>query len=187
MSPFYFGLPSLRQSSLVVCDLTPAFVMDSNAFAFSSHTHCEAMCANLLSFCPLLVSCLCPLPLSPLGGDERNRTADPLLARQVLSQLSYTPILKRILLRRLDSPSERLLLCVLSTLRRLRPRLFQPASKLCVLNARRSVVLAFAFEYFSKGFMQFAVLFPLQIIQYRKENALLTSPKSSLFYTLERR
>ena len=31
----------------------------------------------------------------PLGGDERNRTADPLLARQVLSQLSYTPILNK--------------------------------------------------------------------------------------------
>ena len=28
-----------------------------------------------------------------VGGDERNRTADPLLARQVLSQLSYTPSL----------------------------------------------------------------------------------------------
>ena len=28
---------------------------------------------------------------SGCGGDERNRTADPLLARQVLSQLSYTP------------------------------------------------------------------------------------------------
>ena len=27
------------------------------------------------------------------GGDEQNRTVDPLLARQVLSQLSYTPIL----------------------------------------------------------------------------------------------
>ena len=27
------------------------------------------------------------------GGDEENRTPDPLLARQVLSQLSYTPIL----------------------------------------------------------------------------------------------
>ena len=27
------------------------------------------------------------------GGDERNRTADPLLARQVLSQLSYTPMI----------------------------------------------------------------------------------------------
>ena len=29
------------------------------------------------------------------GGDERIRTADPLLARQVLSQLSYTPMFKR--------------------------------------------------------------------------------------------
>ncbi len=27
-----------------------------------------------------------------VGGDKQNRTADPLLARQVLSQLSYTPI-----------------------------------------------------------------------------------------------
>ena len=27
-----------------------------------------------------------------LGGDEENRTPDPLLARQVLSQLSYTPV-----------------------------------------------------------------------------------------------
>ena len=26
------------------------------------------------------------------GGGERNRTDDPLLARQVLSQLSYTPV-----------------------------------------------------------------------------------------------
>ena len=37
-------------------------------------------------------------PLFPLlflfqksGGDERDRTDDPLLAKQVLSQLSYTP------------------------------------------------------------------------------------------------
>ncbi len=37
-------------------------------------------CSNLLSYAPLR------------GGDERDRTADPLLARQVLSQLSYTPI-----------------------------------------------------------------------------------------------
>ena len=27
-----------------------------------------------------------------LGGDERDRTDDPLLAKQVLSHLSYTPI-----------------------------------------------------------------------------------------------
>ena len=27
------------------------------------------------------------------GGDERSRTADPLLAKQVLSQLSYIPLM----------------------------------------------------------------------------------------------
>ena len=29
---------------------------------------------------------------TPFGGDEEDRTPDPLLARQVLSQLSYTPM-----------------------------------------------------------------------------------------------
>ena len=29
---------------------------------------------------------------TPFGGDEEDRTPDPLLAKQVLSQLSYTPI-----------------------------------------------------------------------------------------------
>ena len=29
---------------------------------------------------------------SDLGGDNRARTDDPLLAKQVLSQLSYTPM-----------------------------------------------------------------------------------------------
>ena len=33
---------------------------------------------------------LVPLPFGS-GGDERDRTDDPLLAKQVLSQLSYTP------------------------------------------------------------------------------------------------
>ena len=32
----------------------------------------------------------CPVE-SPNGGGERDRTDDPLLAKQVLSQLSYTP------------------------------------------------------------------------------------------------
>ena len=41
----------------------------------------SGVCSNLLSYNPAI------------GGDERNRTADPLLARQVLSQLSYTPVL----------------------------------------------------------------------------------------------
>ena len=30
-------------------------------------------------------------PFVSLGGDEEDRTPDPLLAKQVLSQLSYTP------------------------------------------------------------------------------------------------
>ena len=31
-------------------------------------------------------------PLRLLGGGKEDRTPDPLLAKQVLSQLSYTPI-----------------------------------------------------------------------------------------------
>ena len=33
--------------------------------------------------------------MGPRGGDKRARTADPLLAKQVLSQLSYTPVSPR--------------------------------------------------------------------------------------------
>ena len=32
------------------------------------------------------------MPLRRAGGDKRDRTVDPLLAKQVLSQLSYAPI-----------------------------------------------------------------------------------------------
>ena len=35
--------------------------------------------------------------MSPFGGDERVRTDDPLLAKQVLSQLSYTPVQELLL------------------------------------------------------------------------------------------
>ena len=41
--------------------------------------------SNQLSYKPILKS-------SDFSGDEEIRTLDPLLARQVLSQLSYTPI-----------------------------------------------------------------------------------------------
>ena len=44
--------------------------------------------------------------LSHLSGDEGILTPDPLLARQVLSQLSYTP--KYMGLRRLELPTSRL-------------------------------------------------------------------------------
>ena len=42
--------------------------------------------------------------LPSLGGDEQNRTVDPLLARQVLSQLSYAPISARSRLLPSQSP-----------------------------------------------------------------------------------
>ena len=56
--------------------------------------------SNQLSYEPLSFACqlfssVVPLPLPLLGfcgGDEGIRTLDPLLAGQVLSQLSYTPI-----------------------------------------------------------------------------------------------
>ena len=40
------------------------------------------------------------------GGDERDRTDDPLLAKQVLSQLSYTPIPLRLVLYLLERTSK---------------------------------------------------------------------------------
>ena len=50
--------------------------------------------SNRLSYEPPLWSYRCSpfvASFTLAGGDERDRTADPLLARQVLSQLSYTP------------------------------------------------------------------------------------------------
>ena len=44
-------------------------------------------------FPPESVAFFSPTPFQrkKVGGDERVRTDDPLLAKQVLSQLSYTP------------------------------------------------------------------------------------------------
>ena len=60
--------------------------------------------SNLLSYKPvssLLSSVGFPLPVRfkslSLGGDNRDRTDDPLLAKQVLSQLSYTPVFDWVL------------------------------------------------------------------------------------------
>ena len=46
----------------------------------------SGVCSNHLSYEPI------SLPSQASGGDERDRTDDPLLAKQVLSQLSYTPV-----------------------------------------------------------------------------------------------
>ena len=53
--------------------------------------------SNLLSYKPVFFTRVKafvsgPYPISLFGGDNRDRTDDPLLAKQVLSQLSYTPI-----------------------------------------------------------------------------------------------
>ena len=54
--------------------------------------------SNLLSYEPISVDpVVMSVPLnSPFGGDDGIRTHDPLLAGQVLSQLSYTPVLFRV-------------------------------------------------------------------------------------------
>ena len=46
---------------------------------------------NGFSYRSLTIVKLSP-DFSGFGGDERDRTDDPLLAKQVLSQLSYTPL-----------------------------------------------------------------------------------------------
>ena len=40
---------------------------------------------------PARAALACALCLKPIGGADRDRTDDPLLAKQVLSQLSYSP------------------------------------------------------------------------------------------------
>ena len=49
--------------------------------------------SNRLSYEPIL-SRASPLPLLLSGGGKRIRTDDPLLAKQVLYQLSYTPVVQ---------------------------------------------------------------------------------------------
>ena len=48
----------------------------------------------MMSFFAIRKNASVGIPTNTLrtGGDEENRTPDPLLARQVLSQLSYTPV-----------------------------------------------------------------------------------------------
>ncbi len=64
-------------------------VLSANLFACGSHSHLRRVFDfRFRSIFP--ASWVWRLAT---GGDEQNRTVDPLLARQVLSQLSYAPIL----------------------------------------------------------------------------------------------
>ena len=68
----------------IYCAIATAIVASNDALVGTSGlepptSRLSGVCSNQLSYEPVR------------GGDERDRTADPLLARQVLSQLSYTP------------------------------------------------------------------------------------------------
>ena len=53
--------------------------------------------SNHLSYEPILIRpAVVRFIPSPFGGDEEDRTPDPLRARQVLSQLSYTPVFNKV-------------------------------------------------------------------------------------------
>ena len=85
-----------------------------SAQGFEPRTHAlEGRCSIQLSYAPIYWSgkrdsnsrlqpwqgCALPLNYSRIyfnGGTNRARTCDPLLVRQVLSQLSYGPILERV-------------------------------------------------------------------------------------------
>ena len=67
-----FGLPWFHQCGYAFCFLDP-------------------LCASLLRFCACPVKAI-GFPFHLRDGDDGIRTHDPLLAGQVLSQLSYTPM-----------------------------------------------------------------------------------------------
>ena len=63
--------------------------MGSNRFELSTSRLSGAR-SNQLSYEPVKEVSWLPVPFGA-GGDKGARTPDPLLAKQVLSQLSYTP------------------------------------------------------------------------------------------------
>ena len=75
------------------CSLQPKLLVGTSGLEPPT-SRLSGVRSNHLSYAPIFfrlgyrLSCLSLAH----GGDEENRTPDPLLARQVLSQLSYTPI-----------------------------------------------------------------------------------------------
>ena len=102
-SPFSFGEPAPLSGLGKLCD----FLLSQGLVGLSGleppTSRLSGARSNRLSYKPISLGqralrVSASLPYSPppsafsdLGGDEENRTPDPLLARQVLSQLSYTP------------------------------------------------------------------------------------------------
>ena len=98
----------------------------------------SALCSSLLNrkyfllFLVLVVNVLASSLIKDVGGDEEIRTPDPLLARQVLSQLSYAPIFSHFKLRPLSLDFVSFFSHVLYTL----PRLSLVCLELLVLNVK---------------------------------------------------
>ena len=105
-SQLSYGPSSSEQSSLCF-DEPFRFVCAPLPCSSSPHqTRFTGLWFGLRTKCVSLLLCRVLLFLWPHearfvgpGGDKRDRTVDPLLAKQVLSQLSYTPASKQSSLR----------------------------------------------------------------------------------------
>ena len=56
------------------------------------HRHSSFQSLSPVELSRTLFRAICSVAFKATGGDEEDRTPDPLRARQVLSQLSYTPM-----------------------------------------------------------------------------------------------
>ena len=96
---------SLPLDALIAYAASPRSVRSSNGMVGTSGlepptSRLSGVRSNHLSYAPMLSDRQCHMffflnpsaSFEAAGGDEEDRTPDPLRARQVLSQLSYTPI-----------------------------------------------------------------------------------------------
>ena len=90
----FFTFFEIVQLPLFLTNLYSTLIFRFVLFSFQGTNRLTALTIgkiNELIFYGLFAN-LFLISLRDRGGDEENRTPDPLLARQVLSQLSYTPI-----------------------------------------------------------------------------------------------
>ena len=88
---------------LTVTVVLPLTVLLNRSAGFRTFNSTSSSCWSSLDHTASAIFALrCLHRESKIGGDEGIRTLDPLLAGQVLSQLSYTPILLGLFLRTLN-------------------------------------------------------------------------------------
>ena len=74
-----------------------------SALRFVSNPELNAVVNAIDSWCALPGRASCPVTGG--GGADRDRTDDPLLAKQVLSQLSYSPGVSEVRQQKTDAPA----------------------------------------------------------------------------------